>query len=287
MGWGGMGWGYPYWGTGFGWGYFGWPGLLTRMFGYGGYGGNGYGYGGGYGSGYGTYAYDPYCVASVSNYGTPLAGPATTTPQENPDQNAVAKADPPAKPKTATDAAENARVFAEKGENDFRTGDYKAAAYSWKHAVVDDPQNGVLTMMIAQALFATGEFADAAGATQVAMRLLPKDQWGVVVKNYRELYGKTQDYTNQLRVLEKAVKDKPDDPALRFLAGFHYAYLGYPKEAVDQLDKGLKLAPRDEMTKKLRDEMQAKLPKSATPPPPAPAAENNPKSPQNKATAQQ
>jgi tetratricopeptide (TPR) repeat protein len=261
------------------------------LFGYGGYGGNGYGYGGGYGNGYGTYAYDPYCVASVNSYGnaygSPVYGTGATTAQGNADQNAIAKADPPAKPKTETEAAENARVFAEKGENDFRSGDYKAAAYSWKHAVVDDPQNGVLTMMIAQALFATGEFSDAAGATQVGMRLLPKDQWGVVVKNYRELYGKSQDYTSQLRALEKAVKDKPGDPALRFLAGFHYAYLGYPKEAVDQLDKGLKLAPRDEMTKKLRDEMQAKLPKSASPPPPAPAAEKNVKSPQDKSTAQQ
>ena len=100
------------------------------------------------------------------------------------------------------------------------------------------------------------------------MQLLASEDWGVVVKNYKELYGNVQDFTDQLRALEKAVKDKPNDPALRFLAGFQYAYLGYPKEAIDQLDKGLKIAPRDDLARKLRDEMQAKLPKAVEPPSP-------------------
>ena len=104
-----------------------------------------------------------------------------------------------------------------------------------------------------------------------------KDKWGVVVGNYKDLYGNVQDDTDQLRALEKAVKDKPDNPALRFLAGFHYAYLGFPKEAVDQLDKVLKVQPQDEMAKALRDELRAKLPKPIAPPaapptPPAPSA---------------
>ncbi len=145
-------------------------------------------------------------------------------------------------PKPASDA-DNARVFAEKGETDFKARDYKSAVYAWKHAVIDDPNNGVLMMMLAQGFFATGQYNEAAGATQQAMQLLPKDDWGVVVKNYKELYGNVQDFTDQLRALEKAVKDKPNEPALRFLAGFQYAYLGFPKESIDQLDKGLKFAP--------------------------------------------
>jgi tetratricopeptide (TPR) repeat protein len=160
-----------------------------------------------------------------------------------------------------------------KGESDFKAGDYKSAVYSWKHAMVDDPQNPVLLMMLAQGLFATGQFEESAGATQAAMQMLPKDKWGVVVNNYKELYGNAQDYTDELRSLEKAVKDKPDNPALRFLLGYHYAYLGFAKEAIDQLDRGLKIAPQDEAAKQLRAEMRAKLPKAEAPPaakPPAP-----------------
>ena len=120
-------------------------------------------------------------------------------------------------------------------------------------------------MLLGHALFASGQFDEAAGATQAAMHVLPKDQWGVVVTNFRELYGNTLDYTTQLRALETAVAEKPTNAALRFLAGFHYAYLGHPQLAIDQLDKGLKVEPRDEMAKQLRDELQSRLPKPAAP----------------------
>ena len=180
----------------------------------------------------------------------------------------------PASPASPVNAADGARVFTEQGEAAFKAGDYKAAVYAWRHAIIDDQQNPVLLMLLAQSMFATGNFEEAAGATQSAMQMLPKDKWGVVVGNYKELYGNVQDYTDQLRALEKAVKDKPENPALRFLMGFHYAYLGFPKEAVDQLDKVVKIQPQDEMAKALREEMRAKLPKPIAPPvlPPTPQA---------------
>jgi tetratricopeptide (TPR) repeat protein len=177
----------------------------------------------------------------------------------------------------SSDPAENAKLLTARGESDFKAGDFKGATYAWKHAVVDDPKNPVLVMMLSQAFFATGKYEEAAGATQMAMQMLPKDQWGVVVSNYKELYGNTQSYTDQLRALEKEVRDKPESPALRFLLGFQYAYLGFPKESIDQLDKGLKIAPQDEGAKQLRQEIQAKLPKDTAPAapaakPPAPSA---------------
>ena len=178
---------------------------------------------------------------------------------------------------SGSDTAANAGGFADKGEAAFKTGDYTGAVNAWRHAVVDDSKNPVVLMMLGQALFATGNFDEAAGATQSAMQMLPKDQWGVVASNYKELYGSVQDYTDQLRALEKGVSEKPDDPAQRFLLGFHYAYLGYPQQAVDQLDKVLNAAPTDELAKQLRDEMRAKLPKPAAPA----AAPPTPKVPAN------
>jgi tetratricopeptide (TPR) repeat protein len=202
-------------------------------YGYGlGYGGYGYGMGyGGYGYGYPGYYYGGYANAVL---------PATTAQA------------PAAVP------ASDAQVFAEKGENDFKRGDYKAAVYAWRHALLDDPQNGVLLMMLAQGLFATGKFDEAAGATQQAMALLSDDQWGVVVSNYRELYGRAGDYTTQLRALEKTIRENPDDPGTRFLLGFHYGYLGYASHAVKQLDKTLKLEPKDDLAQQLRDIMAGK-----------------------------
>jgi tetratricopeptide (TPR) repeat protein len=202
----------------------------------------------------GTYNYPlDYPLATVEVADSLAIGPLANGPAGN--------SVPANNPKPTVKDADNAKVFAEKGEADFRARDYKGAVYAWKHALTDDSTNGVLLMMLSQGFFATGQYDEAAGAAQQAMQLLPKDEWGIVVKNYKELYGYAQDYTTQLRAVEKAVKDRPNDPALRFLAGLHYAYLGYPKEAVDLLDKGLQAAPRDEMARKLRDEMAAKLPK--------------------------
>ena len=100
------------------------------------------------------------------------------------------------------------------------------------------------------------------------MQTLSKEKWNIILGSYPNLYGNVQDYTDQLRALEKAVTDKPDDPARRFLVGFHYAYLGYSQQAVNQIDKCLIVAPHDEMAKQLRDELQAKLhqPANSTPP---------------------
>ena len=235
QGWHGYRHGYPYFGYGYGFGGWWLSSLLNWPGGYG-YGSYGYGY------------YGPGAYASLDPSAAGLA-----TGDVAPDQSA------------GNSLAANAGRFADAGETAFRAGDYQGAVYAWRHAVLDDPQNPVLVMLLGQALFATGQFDEAAGATQAAMHVLPKDQWGVVVTNFRELYGNVPDYTTQLRALETAVAEKPDNPALRFLAGFHYAYLGYPQQAIDQLDKGLKVESRDEMAKQLRDEMQARLPKPAAP----------------------
>ena len=121
-----------------------------------------------------------------------------------------------------------------------------------------DPHNAVTTLLLCQALFAKGQFDDAAEATHAAMRRIPKDKWGVVISRHTELYGNSQDYAVQLRALEKAVTEKPDDPALRFLVAFHYAHLGYSQHAISQLDRVIKLAPRDEMARQLHDDLRDK-----------------------------
>ncbi|HQU46483.1 MAG TPA: tetratricopeptide repeat protein [Pirellulales bacterium] len=143
------------------------------------------------------------------------------------------------------------------GEQDFKAGRYTAAITDWQHALVDDPRNGGLMMLLGQALFAVGRYDDAAGATQLGMQLLSQDHWGTVVTHFRELYT-NNDYTTQLRALESSVKAE-DSPAKRFLLGFHYGYLGYPKQSVRELDKAIELNPKDKMATELRKLMAAKL----------------------------
>jgi Tfp pilus assembly protein PilF len=274
-GWGGYrgygyGWGYPY---GYGYGYGLGLGFGSGL--YGGYGGYGYGgYGYGY-PGYGYYGYDQYGAGYGGGYGAAYDPSPYNGSSSSSSPPAAAHAAKPMQADSSTLKA--ARDFADKGEAEFRAGDYDAAVYALRHAAVDDPNNAVVTLLLGQALFATGKFDEAAGATQAAMRQLTKERWGVVISHYTELYRDTKDYTQQLRALERAMKEKPDEPALRFLAGFHYAYLGFTQQAVEQLERALKLAPRDEMARQLRDDLHSKLAKPSVPPvPPAPGIPTGP-----------
>jgi len=227
--------------------------------------GLGLGYGLGVGYGYGAYGYGYpayYYGGTYYNNTTVVNTPVVTASNTTTDDVAAAKA----------------REFIDRGEAAFRAGKYDDAVYAFRHAVVDAPQNAVLLLQLSQALFATGKYEEAAGATQAAMRMLPKEEWGAIVSRYPEVYGKSQDYTQQLKSLEKALKHKPKDPALRFLAGYHYGYLGFLKPSIEQLDKVIEIEPRDEMAKKLRDEFKSRLgivDVPAVPPAPVPALESS------------
>jgi tetratricopeptide (TPR) repeat protein len=149
--------------------------------------------------------------------------------------------------------------YALMGDRAFKANRYDEALHDWQHALLDDPSNAGLVMLLGQAYFARGSFDGAAGAVQHGMQTIPQDQWGVVVPNYRELYSGNQAYTDQLRALERARTEKPDSPALRFLLGYHYGYLGYPQQAVRELEAAVKLNPEDKLASELRDLMQSKL----------------------------
>lgn len=238
LGYGGLGYGgLGYGGLGGGLGGFGLPFLLG--YGMGGLGGFG-GYGrGGYG-GYGGGGYGGYGGGGYGGYG----GYGNTT-----SAGYAAQADNA--PAATTD-------FAMMGEQDFQSGRYGNAVSDWQHALVDDPHNGGLLMLLGQGLFAVGKFEEAAGVTQLAMQVLPQEQWGAVVTHFRELYPANNDYTSQLRALESSVKTQ-DSPAKRFLLGFQYGYLGHPKESVRELDKAVQLNPNDKLAADLRKLMAAKL----------------------------
>lgn len=144
-------------------------------------------------------------------------------------------------------------AFARQGQDALKAGDYRSAVRAWRHAVVDDPKNGTTIMMLAQALFAAGDYDEAAAAAQQAMTLLPEEKWDGAVAEFKGLYANPQDFSDRLTELSKAVEQYPDDPALRFELGFQYAYSGQPDLALRQLDKLLELVPQDQVGRKLRD----------------------------------
>ena len=260
LGYGGLGYGLGYGLGGLGYGGLGGLGLLGLGYGLGmglGYGGFGYGGYGGYGGGYGGYGgYGGGYGNGYANYPADYGYNNSQYTQTQPNLS-------------------EAISFDQAGEQAFRAGQYSQAAYDFRHALVDDQQNGTLAMMLGQALFAQGSWNEAAAATEMGMLLLPQDQWGVVVKNYKELYSGNAPYTAESRAAEQARNAKPDDPALHFLLAFHYEYLGYPTQAAREVERVIQLRPKDEFAKRLQDAIlgrTAALPAptvQATPPVPA------------------
>jgi tetratricopeptide (TPR) repeat protein len=125
--------------------------------------------------------------------------------------------------------------------------------------LIDDPNNPIVMMLLAQTYFAAGKYPESAGATELAMAMLPENEWGTVVQNYTQLYGNPGDYNSQLLGLEKARTSNPNNAAIRFLLGFHYGYLQYPQQAVRELSQSIVLEPRDAASRKLHDVFAAEI----------------------------
>ena len=252
------GWGYPSRGYGMGLG-------LGLGLGYGLSSGNGSGYGyPGYASGYPAYVYDNTTyVTIVENHHPPATPPAT---QVTPISATVVD----------EAAAARSRDFANQGVASFQKADYEAAASGLRHAMIEDPGNPILLMELGMALFAMGKYEEATGAIQTGMHQLPPDDWGMVVTHYADFYADPQDYTRHLQGLEQGVKAKPNDPSVRFLLGYHYGYLGFFKQSMEQLDKTIRIEPRDEMAKQLLNEIKSRRSKpDSSYPAPQPAKETS------------
>ena len=194
--------------------------------------------------------YVPVPVASYSDENPYAVDNSVSLPADNGDYT------PPSG--TTDPAAASSEPFDRQGEYAFRARDYMAANRDWQHAVVDDPSNGALAMKLALAMFAVGKYREAAGTTQQVLMLLPQEKWGQAVSDYKKLYANPKDYLDQLKSLAKAAVDKPNDPALRFLLGFHYGYSGRVADAVRELNKLVQLEPKDQLGRKLRDLMADK-----------------------------
>ncbi len=213
---------------------------------------------GGYGFGNPANGYSSY-IAFDANLNICLPPPTVAGSGDAVDSDVVPFPRPPFGLPPGIGRPESAAGFIGKGTAAFQSGDYAGAVNVWRHAALDDPQNGVLMMKLGQALFATGQYREAAFALQVGMNQLPMSAWGDVVGHYSHLYGNPHDFTTQLRALEAAIHLHREDPALRFVAGFEYGYLGFLEPAIVQLEEALVFSGNDEMTDLLLNEMEIHL----------------------------
>jgi tetratricopeptide (TPR) repeat protein len=121
-------------------------------------------------------------------------------------------------------------------------------------------------------LFALGQYRDAAAQAHIALALGPPGDWA----NLYGYYGELSPYTNQLRALEKFVKDKPSAPEGHFLLAYQYLMTGYDTQALKELRETEKLAPGDRLATELLKKYSADpSAENIVPPAPMPAIDRS------------
>ena len=165
--------------------------------------------------------------------------PAEPEPQLPPPQ--LVKPDAPPPPVADTDYGARAEAL-------IREGKHADAVKALRHAILDNPKDGRLLATAGQALYATGSYDEAAGALQQALVATPEGDWTTTAKATAP-FGQTADAA---AAFKKALEKGPNQPELRSLAGYQAYANGQYAQAVTELDALLKVAPQDEVAKKLR-----------------------------------
>ena len=120
------------------------------------------------------------------------------------------------------------------GDRAFRDGRYGDAVHFYAKAVEFAPEEGILYLILSDALFATGDYHYAAYALRRALELDPGLARNVVDKH--SFYSDPTEFDRQLAVLERYVEDHFLDDDARLVLAANYLFGGRPAAAVDLLE---------------------------------------------------
>ena len=167
------------------------------------------------------------------NYGDTVAYADEPAPQAEPVGEAAAvgrAADSPAKLSLSI-AAERYLTL---GDSAFREGRFGDAAQFYAKAVEYAPEEGVLHLVLADALFATGDYHYAAYAIRRAFELDPSLAEAIVDKH--GFYTDPADFDRHIARAELFLQENQDDADARLVLAANYLFGNRPAAAVDLLE---------------------------------------------------
>ncbi len=129
----------------------------------------------------------------------------------------------------------------------FQQGDYRTALRMASHAEVDNPRDPQVHLLAALAMLALNDYRGGAMQAHAVAAFGSLPDWDVVYS----FYGNIQPYTQQLRALERFVRNNPSARDARFLLGFLYLISEYREAAAREFLAALQQAPRDRLAARL------------------------------------
>ena len=128
------------------------------------------------------------------------------------------------------------------GDRAFREGRFTDAAQFYAKAVEYAPDEGVLHLVLADALFATGDYHYAAFSIRRAFELDPALADAIVDKH--EFYSDPADFDRHLAEAELFLGKNPTDVDVRLVLATNYLFGSRPAAAVDLLEGSFSLSVR-------------------------------------------
>lgn len=126
--------------------------------------------------------------------------------------------------------------YLELGDVAFTGGRYTDAVHFYTRAVEFQGDQGMLHLVLADALFATGDYHAAAASIRRALSQDPMLVQSPVDKH--NFYSEPGDFDVQLAQLELYFEEHPTDPDARLVLGLNYLFGGRPLAAMELLEKG-------------------------------------------------
>lgn len=150
----------------------------------------------------------------------------------------------------------------QQAQEEFKAGNYSEALTSVDAALKEMPRDAVVNEFRALVLFAQGDYKHAAETLYAVLSVGPGWDWTTL----SGLYGNVEDYTKQLRALEKHVDANPNDAAAHFVLGYQYVTCGHKEAAGKQFQAALRLNPNDVVSKQMLDTLGVTPVPESTPP---------------------
>jgi len=120
------------------------------------------------------------------------------------------------------------------GDRAFREGRFGDAVHYYAKAIEFSPEDGILHLVLADALFATGDYRYAAYALREALAKDPALASNIVDK--RSFYADPRQFDQQLAVLERYLEDHFLDDDARLVLAANYLFGGRPFDCLSLLE---------------------------------------------------
>ncbi len=147
----------------------------------------------------------------------------------------------------------------EEGVKSFESGDFNTAAKKFAEAMAQSPDDVILPFAYAQALFADGQYTEAAHQLRVALTKVTPDKEGVFFP--RGLYANDDVLFAQIEKLVDRQDRSPDDADLQLLLGYQLLGVGetgYAREPLEQAAQDPKNADAAKTMLKMLEKVESK-----------------------------